>query len=152
MSETHSQTGRNAAGERLEALLRSRIAVIDGAMGTMIQQYGLDEAGYRGERFADYPQDLRGNNDLLSLTRPEVIREIHAQYLDAGADILETNTFNSTSISQADYGLESIVAELNLAGARLAQDDLDRIGVGDRVRRDLPAFESDEPEMINGAR
>src|SRR4029077_18091532 len=90
----------------LHDALKQRILVLDGAMGTMIQRYRLSEAQYRGERFKDFPKDLRGNNDLLSLTRPEGIREIHMQYLEAGADILETNTFNSTSISQADYGLE----------------------------------------------
>ena len=109
----------------LHAALEQRILVLDGAMGTMIQRHGLGEAEYRGERFRAHPRDLRGNNDLLSLTRPDVIRSIHAQYLEAGADILETNTFNSTSISQADYGLEGIVAELNLAGARLAREAAD---------------------------
>src|SRR4051812_42167756 len=109
----------------LHAALEQRILVLDGAMGTMIQRHRLTEEQYRGERFADYGRDLRGNNDLLSLTRPEVIRGIHAEYLEAGADILETNTFNSTTISQADYGLESIVAELNLAGARLAREVAD---------------------------
>jgi 5-methyltetrahydrofolate--homocysteine methyltransferase len=113
---------------RLAALhdaLKQRILVLDGAMGTMIQRYSLTEAQYRGERFKDHAKDLRGNNDLLSITRPEVIREIHAQYLEAGADILETNTFNSTSISQADYKLEAIVAELNLEGARIAREVAD---------------------------
>ncbi len=94
-------------------------------MGTMIQRHALTEAEYRGERFRDSPRDLRGNNDLLNLTRPDVIRAIHAEYLEAGADILETNTFNSTAISQADYGLEAIVHELNLAGARLAREAAD---------------------------
>lgn len=94
-------------------------------MGTMIQRYRLSEADFRGSRFADHPTDLKGNNDLLCLTRPEVIREIHSAYLDAGADILETNTFNATSISQADYGLESVVYELNAAGARLAREAAD---------------------------
>jgi len=109
---------------RLKALhdaLATRILVLDGAMGTMVQRYRLSEAEYRGDRFRDFAHDLRGNNDLLTLTRPQVIREIHAQYLEAGADILETNTFNSTSISQADYRLESIVGELNREAARLAR-------------------------------
>src|SRR5258705_4752088 len=109
----------------LHDALKQRILVLDGAMGTMIQRYGLTEAEYRGERFARHRKDLRGNNDLLSITRPEVIREIHAQYLEAGADILETNTFNSTSISQADYGLADVVAELNLEGARIAREVAD---------------------------
>ncbi len=113
---------------RLKALLdalETRILVLDGAMGTMVQGYRLAEAEYRGERFRDHPHDLRGNNDLLTLTRPQVIREIHAQYLEAGADILETNTFNSTSVSQADYHLEPIVAELNREAARLARSVAD---------------------------
>jgi 5-methyltetrahydrofolate--homocysteine methyltransferase len=109
----------------LHDALKQRILVLDGAMGTMIQRRSLTEADFRGERFRAHKKDLRGNNDLLNLTCPDVIREIHAQYLEAGADILETNTFNSTSISQADYGLESIVAELNLAGARIAREAAD---------------------------
>ncbi|HEU4691133.1 MAG TPA: methionine synthase, partial [Vicinamibacterales bacterium] len=117
-----TRTTRLAA---LHSALEQRILVLDGAMGTMIQRHGLTEAQYRGERFRDYGRDLRGNNDLLSITRPEVIREIHAQYLEAGADILETNTFNSTSISQADYGLESVVYELNVEAARLAREAAD---------------------------
>ncbi len=112
----------------LHDALKQRILVLDGAMGTMIQRLRLTEAQFRGERFRDFRKELRGNNDLLNLTRPEAIREIHAQYLEAGADILETNTFNSTSISQADYGLEDIVAELNLAGARLAREVADDFG------------------------
>ena len=92
--------------ERLAELLRARILVIDGAMGTMIQGYKLSEEEYRGERFADFPHDLKGNNDLLSLTRPKLIAEIHDGFLDAGADIIETNTFNATAISQRDYHLE----------------------------------------------
>src|SRR5271154_6670252 len=113
---------------RLAALLdalQHRILVLDGAMGTMVQRYELTEAEFRGERFRDFPRDLRGNNDLLSITRPDVVREIHAQYLEAGADILETNTFNSTSISQADYKLEHLVAEMNLASARIAREVAD---------------------------
>ena len=89
-----------------EQVLNEKILFIDGAMGTMIQAYKFDEADYRGQRFADWPSDLKGNNDLLSLTQPEKIAEIHAAYLAAGADIIETNTFNSTSISMADYGME----------------------------------------------
>ena len=111
--------------QRIEAIAQRRILLLDGAMGTMIQRYRLSEADFRGSRFADHPTDLKGNNDLLCLTRPEVIREIHSAYLDAGADILETNTFNATSISQADYGLESVVYELNAAGARLAREAAD---------------------------
>lgn len=105
----------------LTRLLKERILILDGAMGTMIQRYPLDEAGYRGARFQDWPRDLKGNNDLLSLTQPAVTRSIHRQYLEAGADIIETNTFNCTRISMADYGMESLVRELNVAGARNAR-------------------------------
>ncbi|MFN2486734.1 MAG: homocysteine S-methyltransferase family protein, partial [Acidimicrobiia bacterium] len=105
----------------MEPLLARRILVLDGAMGTMIQTYRLSEQDYRGERFAGWPRDLKGNNDLLSLTQPSIIRSIHAAYLEAGADILETNSFNSTAISMADYGMEDLVYELNQASARLAR-------------------------------
>ncbi len=107
-------------GEQLERLLRERIVIIDGAMGTMIQTYKLDEAAFRGERFKDWRKDLKGNNDLLNLTRPDVIEAIHRQYLEAGADIIETNTFNSQAISLADYGMEPLAYELNLAAAQVA--------------------------------
>ena len=105
----------------LQSLLAQRLLVLDGAMGTMIQRHGLSEADYRGERFKDHPHDLKGNNDLLVLTRPDVIGGIHREYLAAGADILETCTFNSTAVSQADYKLEAIVYELNKEGAALAR-------------------------------
>ena len=105
----------------LAELLRQRILILDGAMGTMVQQHKLTEANFRGQRFVAHGKDLRGNNDLLLLTRPDVIGGIHEAYLAAGADILETNTFNSTRVSQADYGLEEIVFELNREGARLAR-------------------------------
>src|SRR5260370_23122538 len=112
--------------EELKVLLERRILILDGAMGTTIQGYRLSEADFRGERFLDSTRELRGNNDLLSLTRPEVIRQIHAQYLEAGADIIETNTFNSNAPSQADYGLERVVYELNHAAAGLAREAADR--------------------------
>ena len=105
---------------QLEKALAERIVLMDGAMGTMIQQHKLGEKDFRGERFAAHPKDLKGNNDILAITRPDVIGGIHRAYLDAGAGIIETNTFNSTSISQADYGLEGVVGEINLAAARLA--------------------------------
>ncbi|KAB2900638.1 MAG: 5-methyltetrahydrofolate--homocysteine methyltransferase [Xanthomonadales bacterium] len=107
--------------DALHAALARRILVIDGAMGTMVQGYRLEEADYRGARFADHGSDLKGNNDLLTLTRPDVIGAIHDAYLAAGADLIETNTFNSTTISQADYHLEPLARELNEAGARLAR-------------------------------
>jgi 5-methyltetrahydrofolate--homocysteine methyltransferase len=105
----------------LEQALRERILILDGAMGTMIQSYKLQEADYRGERFADHPHDLKGNNDLLCLTRPDIIEAIHRAYLEAGADIIETNSFNAQRISQADYGLEHLAYELNLAAAQCAR-------------------------------
>ncbi|MGB5613462.1 MAG: homocysteine S-methyltransferase family protein, partial [Sedimenticolaceae bacterium] len=120
--------------ERLKALMAQRILVMDGAYGTMIQRYKLDEAEYRGERFADWPSDLKGNNDLLSLTRPEVISEIHEAYLAAGADIIETNTFSSTTIAMADYGMESLAHELNVESARLAREIADRYSTPERPR------------------
>ena len=109
----------------LRELLAERILIIDGAMGTMVQRYKLEEADYRGERFADWPSDVKGNNDLLCLTKPEVIREIHTQYIAAGADIIETNTFSATTIAMADYGLQEIVPDLNLAAARIAREAAD---------------------------
>ncbi|MBL1293147.1 MAG: homocysteine S-methyltransferase family protein, partial [Thiotrichales bacterium] len=111
----------------LAELLANRIAILDGAMGTMIQGYGLEEADYRGERFANHPCDLKGNNDLLSITQPKIIRDIHSAYLVAGADIVETNTFNSTTIAQADYQLESIAYELNYASAKVAREAADAV-------------------------
>src|SRR5512139_427686 len=108
--------------EVLDAILRDRILVLDGAMGTMVQRHGLTEADFRGERFAGHPRDLKGDNDLLVLTRPDVISGIHHAYLEAGADIIETSTFNGTAIAQADYGLEHVVYELNVAAARLAAE------------------------------
>ncbi|MEY3050780.1 MAG: hypothetical protein RLY31_565 [Bacteroidota bacterium] len=105
----------------LENAIRDRILVLDGAMGTMIQQHRLDEEGYRGSRFQDWPSDLKGNNDLLVLTQPDIIRSIHEEYLAAGADIIETNTFNANAFSQADYGMQSLVKEMNAEAARLAR-------------------------------
>src|SRR5580692_3349432 len=106
----------------LRRLAAERILVLDGAMGTMIQALSLDEEGFRGARFDAWNREVRGNNDLLNLTKPEAIREIHLAYLRAGADIVATNTFSSTAIAQADYGMEGIAQELNLAGARLARE------------------------------
>jgi 5-methyltetrahydrofolate--homocysteine methyltransferase len=114
----------------LQGLLRERIVLLDGAMGTMIQAHQLTEADFRGDRFQGTAQDLKGNNDLLSLTQPSIIREIHRQYLEAGADIIETNTFNSTRISMADYGLEKLSYELNAAGARVARAAVDQFMAG----------------------
>ncbi len=109
----------------IEEQLAERIMVLDGAMGTMIQREELEEADYRGQLFADHTMDLKGNNDLLSLTKPEVIKKLHADFLAAGSDIVETNTFNATAISQADYGLEDTVREINVASARLAREACD---------------------------
>ena len=112
MSETKKQ---------LEKLLKERILIIDGAMGTMIQKYTLEEKDFRGERFKDTKKDLKGNNDLLSITRPEIIQEIHELYLAAGADIIETNTFSGNFISQADYDLEEALYDINFQSAKLAK-------------------------------
>src|SRR6476646_10672341 len=109
----------------LTAALRERVLVLDGAMGTMIQAYGLSEADYRGERFADHESDQQGNNDLLSLTQPDLIREVHRKYLEAGADLLETNTFNAQRISLADYAMEDVAYEMNVAAASLARAEAD---------------------------
>ena len=111
----------------LIAALQSRIVVLDGAMGTMIQTYGLQEQDYRGSAFSEHPSELKGNNDLLNLTRPDVVSEIHRAFLDAGADIIETNTFNGTAVAQSDYGLESAVDDINLAGARIARQVADEV-------------------------
>ena len=110
---------------QLEEIARRRILLLDGAMGTMIQQFGLTEADYRGTRFAAASIGQKGNNDVLVLTRPDVIRDIHRRYLEAGADIIETNTFSSQRISQADYGLEDHVREMNLAAVALAREEAD---------------------------
>jgi 5-methyltetrahydrofolate--homocysteine methyltransferase len=111
----------------IKSALESRILIIDGAMGTMIQRYKLEEADYRGERFKDWPSDLKGNNDLLSLTRPDIIRTIHREYLEAGADIIETNTFSSTAIAQADYNMQSLAYELNVASAKVAREAIEEL-------------------------
>jgi 5-methyltetrahydrofolate--homocysteine methyltransferase len=134
---THTVRSRAERLALLEPLLARRILVLDGAMGTMIQTYGLAERDYRGERFADWPRELRGHNDLLTLTQPGVIRAIHSAYLEAGADIIETNSFNSTSVSLGDYGMEALVYELNAAAARLAREAADEFEQRDS---DAPRF------------
>lgn len=108
--------------------LEKRILVIDGAMGTMIQRYKLAEKDYRGERFANWPSDVKGNNDLLNITQPHIITEIHKQYLDAGADIIETNTFSSTKIAMADYEMQSLAYELNVAAVKCAKEAIRQVG------------------------
>ncbi len=130
-------TERERRTQQLAGIMAERIVFLDGAMGTSIQTYGLQEDDYRGDRFSNHPSPLKGNNDLLTLTRPEVISEIHRAFLDAGADILETNTFNSTSISQADYGTESLVGELNRSAAELARSVADDVS---RITPDRPRF------------
>jgi 5-methyltetrahydrofolate--homocysteine methyltransferase len=118
----------------LPEILSRRIVVLDGAMGTMIQRYKLGEADYRGERFKDHPKDLKGNNELLQFTRPDVISQIHEQYLAAGADILETNTFGATSVAQDDYGLAPLAREMNVAAAQLARAACDKYSTPDKPR------------------
>lgn len=121
--------------------LQERILVLDGAMGTMIQRFKLTEEDFRGERFKAHPSDLKGNNDLLSLTRPEIIKSIHKEYLEAGSDLIETNTFSSTSIAQADYKLETLAYELNKAGAQLAREAAEA----------FTEKEPDKPRFVAGA-
>ena len=112
--------------KNLEKLIQERIVFMDGAMGTMGQQYKLEEEDFRGDSFKDSKKDLKGNNDLLSITRPEIIREIHTKYIEAGADIIETNTFGANAISQADYGMEALSYEFNLASAQIARRAVDQ--------------------------
>ncbi len=131
---TFAQNLRPDCTEELTAALRQRILVIDGAMGTAIQRDRPDEAGYRGERFKDWPSDVQGNNDLLNLTQPQIIEAIHREYLEAGADIIETNTFNANAISLSDYGMEEFAYELNHAGAALARKACDEVATPDRPR------------------
>ena len=119
------ETERKNRIERLKRLLDERIVLLDGAMGTMIQQHKLDERGFRGDRFRSHGRDLKGNNDILTLTRPDIIAAIHLTYLEAGADIIETNTFNSSSVSQSDYGMEALVPELNYRAAQVARKTAD---------------------------
>ena len=126
---------------RIEELLNNRILFLDGAMGTMIQKYKLSEEDYRGERFADYAHSIKGNNDLLCLTQPSIIKEIHAAFLDAGADIIETNTFNANAISMEDYHMEDLVYEINVAGAKIAKE----------VADEYNAITPDKPRFVAGS-
>ena len=127
--------------QTLETSARARILILDGAMGTMIQQYPLTEADFRGTRFASLPGQLKGNNDLLCLTRPDIIADIHRKYLAAGADIIETNTFNATRISQADYHTEDAVRDINLQAARLAR----------RLADEYTALDPSKPRYVAGS-
>ena len=120
--------------QALPAILEQRIAILDGAMGTMIQRFKLSEADYRGERFKDFPKDVKGNNELLSLTRPDVIRDIHEGYLAAGADMIETNTFGATTIAQEDYNMADLAIEMNRASAALARAACDKFSTPDKPR------------------
>ena len=125
--------------QKIEHILKQRILILDGAMGTMIQRYSLTEADFRGERFKTHPSDLKGNNDLLSITRPDIIKAIHKEYLEAGADIIETNTFSGTSIAQADYKLETEVYQINFQSAKIAKEVA------------LACSTSDNPRFVAGA-
>ena len=127
--------------EKLQNILAKRIMIIDGAMGTMIQQYKLSEEDYRGERFKDYPQSVKGNNDLLVLTQPQIIADIHKEFLKAGADIIETNTFNANLYSMADYAMENLVTEINLEAAKIAR----------KVADEQTALTPDKPRLVAGA-
>ncbi|MET4024747.1 5-methyltetrahydrofolate--homocysteine methyltransferase [Marinobacter sp. MBR-99] len=134
-------TDRTTRLEQLHKALKERIIILDGGMGTMIQNQKLDEAAFRGDRFKDFDRDVQGNNDLLNLTQPALLRNIHADYLDAGADIIETNTFNSTRLSQADYGMEDLARELNVEAARIAREIAD----------EFTARNPDKPRFVAGA-
>src|SRR5882762_4595040 len=125
----------------IEKALQERILIIDGAMGTMIQRHKLEEADYRGERFKDWHTDVKGNNDLLSITQPDIIGAIHKEYLEAGADIIETNTFSSTVIAQADYDMQAIAFEMNIASARVARQAAD----------EYTAKDPSKPRFVAGA-
>ncbi|MFN8955214.1 MAG: homocysteine S-methyltransferase family protein, partial [Burkholderiales bacterium] len=120
--------------QALPEILKNRIAILDGAMGTMIQRFKLSEADYRGERFKDFPKDVKGNNELLSLTRPDVIRDIHEGYLAAGADLIETNTFGATTVAQADYDMQHLAREMNLQSAKIARAACDKFSTPDKPR------------------
>ena len=128
------KTGLSKTHTSLAGAAKQRILLIDGAMGTMIQQHSLEEADFRGQRFADWGSDIKGNNDLLSLTQPQIILDIHRAYLDAGADIIETNTFNSTQVSQADYNMQSLSAEINRESAKLARQAADEFSTPEHPR------------------
>ena len=134
----------------IRELLQKRILIIDGAMGTMIQRYKLGEADYRGERFKDWPTDIKGNNDLLCLTQPQIIREIHKEYLQAGADILETNTFNAQRISLADYHMEGLAYEINLAAARIAREAVAEFE-SEKQKSDPDGYQNQSPKFVAGA-
>ena len=125
---------RYTRAQALPDILRQRIVILDGAMGTMVQPFKLTEEQYRGERFKDFPRDVKGNNELLSLTQPDIIRQIHEGYLAAGADIIETNTFGATSIAQDDYGMGELAYEMNLESARLARAACDKFSTPDKPR------------------
>ncbi len=132
---------RNERIAALAAAAQARILILDGAMGTMIQRHKLGEADYRGERFKDWPRDLKGNNDLLVLTQPDIIRGIHEAYLAAGADMVETNTFNSQTVSMADYGMEALSFEINVAAGKLAREAADK----------YTALTPNQPRFVAGA-
>ena len=132
---------RNERIAALHAATKKRILILDGAMGTMIQRHKLQEADYRGERFKDWPCDLKGNNDLLVLTQPDIIRGIHEAYFEAGADIIETNTFNAQTVSMADYGMEALAFEINVAAAKLAREAADK----------YTALTPEKPRFVAGA-
>ncbi len=136
-----TQCRRKPTFAALQAAADKRILIIDGAMGTMIQRYKLDEDGYRGVRFKDWQRDVKGNNDLLVLTQPQIIGKIHEEYLEAGADILETNTFNAQRISMADYGMEELAYEINVAAAKIAR------AAADKWNKKTP----DKPRFVAGA-
>jgi 5-methyltetrahydrofolate--homocysteine methyltransferase len=134
---------KNKIAERvkIEDILKERIVILDGAMGTMIQRYKLTEQDFRNQQLKDHPHPLKGNNDLLSITRPDIIKEIHGQYFEAGADVIETNTFGSTTVAQADYHLEHLVYEINFQAAKIAKE----------VAEEYTRKEPNKPRFVAGA-
>ena len=137
----------------LQALLTERILVLDGAMGTMIQAEELSEADFRGDRLKDHPKDVKGNNELINLSQPEILRKIHDAFLEAGADIIETNTFSATQVAQSEYGLEELARELNVEGARIAREAADAWTAKTPGRADAThELTVSSPSPINGPR
>jgi 5-methyltetrahydrofolate--homocysteine methyltransferase len=134
------KTQRYTRGNALADILKNRIMILDGAMGTMVQRFKLSEAQFRGERFKDFHKDIKGNNELLCLTRPDIVQDIHEGYLAAGADMIETNTFGATTVAQADYDMQDLAKEMNLASARLARSACDKFSTPDKPRFVLGAL------------
>lgn len=133
----------------IQDALKQRILILDGAMGTMIQRYNLSESDYRGKLFTNHPEELKGNNDILCLTQPQIISEIHEAYLQAGSDIIETNTFNATSVSMSDYGMQNHIREINIKAAQLARKAADKYTTEDKPRFCCRIYRTDKQNHID---